>query len=312
MRRASRRSAGQDVLQELAPSGPGQTEETDNGDMQMVTPLRKRTQQDQDKADEQARTKAMKDLVSSWQDRLQLITLITTFLASVEASMLQVTMPSGDDDPNSSSKWSQAANAGFMGSLVLHLWASFVSFFASFFLVRFKVQEAKREEKKVEAADHSMRHVPTSKGDAILDMAAHHITHSPTHSPTDSPPNSTLRSRHTSHEKDRTNSSPAPSAAIWSANPQLVQIGPFQRQPPVNLLSRCHTLCLLATAVGFILAMVGVFCYGWALQSTSVAIVTSACIGICLLSCLFIGIPQSSNRVIRFLSRVVLVGNDTA
>ncbi|KAJ3915603.1 hypothetical protein F5877DRAFT_48275, partial [Lentinula edodes] len=216
------------------------------------------TQEDQDKADEQARHKALKDLVQSWQDRLQLITLITTFLASVEASMLQVTMP---DDPTNSSKWSQAANAGFMASLVLHLHASFVSFFASFFLVRFKVQEAKREEREVEAADSSLQH----KGNGAF------------------PP-----------EKGNASTPKTQIPSIWSANPQLVQTGPFQRQPPINLLSRCHTLCLVITALGFILAMVGVLCYAWDGQSTSVAIITSASICLCLLSCFCIVLPQQS------------------
>ncbi|KAG7091132.1 hypothetical protein E1B28_010186 [Marasmius oreades] len=41
-------------------------------------PVRKRTQAEQDQVDEDARRKAMKDLVGSWNDRLQLISLITT------------------------------------------------------------------------------------------------------------------------------------------------------------------------------------------------------------------------------------------
>ncbi|KIK67552.1 hypothetical protein GYMLUDRAFT_37707 [Collybiopsis luxurians FD-317 M1] len=277
-------------------SGPGQVQEGENGDLEMVTPLRTKTQADQDKEDDVARRKALKDLVQSWQDRLQLITLITTFLASVEASMLQVTT-------SSDSAWSRASNAGFMASLVLHLWASFVSFFASFFLVRFKVQEAKREERQVEAANpSSMQHVPTTKGSAILDAAAHTLTHSPK----TASPKSTMSARNGNASENGyatlTNektppplarSSPIPNP-IWSANPQLVQCGPFQRQPPVNLLSRCHTLCLIATALGFILAMVGVLCYAWAAQARSVAIITTVSIGLCLLSCIFIITPQSN------------------
>ncbi|KAJ3724371.1 hypothetical protein C8R42DRAFT_448190 [Lentinula raphanica] len=266
------------------------THEDRNDNIEMTpAPSRKKTQEDQDKADDEARRKALKDLVQSWQDRLQLITLITTFLASVEASMLQVTMP---DDPSSSSRWSQAANAGFMGSLVLHLHASFISFFASFFLVRFKVQEAKREEKQVEAADASYQRVPTSKGSTILDMAAHNITRSPTTSP-----HSTMSDGHGTYPNEK--GRPAPQnlrmPSIWSANPQLVQIGPFQRQPPINLLSRCHTLCLVTTALGFIMAMVGVVCYAWDGQATSVAIVTSVSICLCLLSCVCIVLPQQKD-----------------
>ncbi|KAF5393460.1 hypothetical protein D9757_000479 [Collybiopsis confluens] len=291
------------TVDSITSSGPGQLQETENGGLEMVMPMKQKTQEEQDKEDDQARRKALKDLVQSWQDRLQLITLITTFLASVEASMLQVTLPD-DSDPNSSSGWSKAANAGFMASLVLHLWASFVSFFASFFLVRFKVQEAKREERQAEAGHpNSTPHVPTS-----LEKSAHNLTHSPESASPKSmshPRNSsevengydTLTSEKT---RRRRNPSPGPAPALWSANPQLVQCGPFQRQPPVNLLSRCHTLCLVATALGFILAMVGVLCYAWSAQARSVAIITTASIGLCLLSIVFIVLPQSEMPKQRF------------
>ncbi|KAK0486249.1 hypothetical protein IW261DRAFT_1454514 [Armillaria novae-zelandiae] len=101
------------------------------------------TQEDQDKVDEEARRKATKDLVQSWMDRLQLISLITTFFASVEAGLLQVSTPSKGDD---TSAWERACNAGFLGALVVHVTASFISFFAAFFLIRFKVIEANKEE----------------------------------------------------------------------------------------------------------------------------------------------------------------------
>ncbi|KAJ3997790.1 hypothetical protein F5050DRAFT_1351665 [Lentinula boryana] len=273
MHRFTRRTYNLDSSAQMSPSQLCQVQEDHNGDVEIVTPLRKKTQEDQNKADDEARRKALKDL--------------TTFLASVEASMLQVTMP---DDPSNSSAWSQAANAGFMGSLVLHLYASFVSFFASFFLVRFKIQEAKREERQVEAADPSYQHGPTSKGSTILDMAAHNITRSPTS------PRSPASEGNGTFPREKEN--PPPSnrqiPSIWSANPQLVQTGPFQRQPPINLLSRCHTLCLVTTALGFIMAMIGVVCYAWEGQSTSVAIVTSISICLCLLSCFCIVLPQQN------------------
>lgn len=179
--------------------------------------------------------------------------------------MLQVT------DPQDTSGWSQAANASFMASMVLHLYASFISFLASFFLIRFKIKEAKREEQ--EAGIESQ---PAPKGSTVLDMAAHFVTSSP---------------KSTMHEKNGISQSP--NAPIWSANPQLVQTGPFQSHgPPVNLLSRCHTWCMFTTAIGFVLAIVGTLCYAWAGQTTSVAIITSVTIGACLISCVAIVLPQ--------------------
>jgi hypothetical protein len=102
------------------------------------------TQQDQDKADEAARKKAMKDLVQSWMDRLQLISLLvchvhtlfhisnttltctsplhpqTTFFAGMEAQIISAAAPT-DDGPVS--KISQTANAAIVGSLVVHSYA---------------------------------------------------------------------------------------------------------------------------------------------------------------------------------------------
>jgi len=49
----------------------------EDGQMQ-TAPLRKHTQEDQDKEDEMARRRAMKGLVDSWMDRLQLISLIVS------------------------------------------------------------------------------------------------------------------------------------------------------------------------------------------------------------------------------------------
>lgn len=62
----------------------------------------------------------MKDLLQSWMDRLQLISVITTFFASTEAGILQTTSPSGDDTPSAALN---AANAGIVGALILHSFA---------------------------------------------------------------------------------------------------------------------------------------------------------------------------------------------
>ncbi|THH28910.1 hypothetical protein EUX98_g5292 [Antrodiella citrinella] len=106
------------------------------------------TQEDQDETDAQSRKKAMKDLVQSWMDRLQLISVITTFFAATEAQLLGITVPSDDGTPLRPVE--QAANAGLAGALVIHVFAAILSFFAAFFLIRYRLREAKREESKVE------------------------------------------------------------------------------------------------------------------------------------------------------------------
>ncbi|TFK87567.1 hypothetical protein K466DRAFT_575761 [Polyporus arcularius HHB13444] len=109
------------------------------------------TQEDQDQYDEKARKKAMDELVQSWMDRLQLISVITTFFAAIEAQLLGITTPdSADSDP----RVDQAANAALAGALVVHVSAAIMSFFAAFFLIRYKLSMAKREEHKIEVARH--------------------------------------------------------------------------------------------------------------------------------------------------------------
>lgn len=98
------------------------------------------TQEDQDETDSETRKKAMKDLVQSWMDRLQLISVIvstehtrvcglyltilrlvqTTFFAATEAQLLGITV---SDDSTAMNKILQAANAGLAGALVIHVFA---------------------------------------------------------------------------------------------------------------------------------------------------------------------------------------------
>ncbi|KAK7036410.1 hypothetical protein VNI00_011607 [Paramarasmius palmivorus] len=236
---------------------PGDTDDR----LPLAKPTRKFTQKEQDEEDEKARRKAMKDLVASWNDRLQLISLITTFLASVEAGLLEPTAPESDDT-GTTETLVNACNACILSALIIHLHASFISFVGAFFLVRFKVKEARKQEQKIEGVDPSS--IPQSKGSVILDMAAKQITDSP---------------------KTAFPASPStPRLNVWSADPQLVQVGPFLRQPPINLLSRCHFLCILCTVLGFLLALAGVILLAWARHPLTVAITASVFVGLCLAS----------------------------
>ena len=69
---------------------------------------------------------------------------------------------------------------------------------------------------------------------------------------------------------------------IWSRNPRLVQVGPFQRKPPTELLSRCHSLCVLLTFLGFLLAIIGLMSFSWDRLPLSIGIAASVGMGFCL------------------------------
>ncbi|KAJ7496889.1 hypothetical protein FB451DRAFT_1209137 [Mycena latifolia] len=194
----------------------------------------------QNKADDKARRQAAKDLTQSWMDRLQLISVITTFFASTEAGMLQVTTPAGGDTTGSAS--SQVVNSAFLGALVLHIWAAIISFMGAFFLVRYNLKEAKEEQTQVTGSP------PPGGNDAHLQAHSNPL------------------------------SRPQP---VWTTNPHLEQVGPFQRKPPTHLLSRCHNLCILLTFAGFGLALLGILAFAWAENPISVGVVTSVSTAVC-------------------------------
>ncbi|KAF7315120.1 hypothetical protein MIND_00026300 [Mycena indigotica] len=104
-------------------------------------PPQQSAQSYQNQEDEKARRQASRDLTQSWMDRLQLISVITTFFASTEAGLLQVA--------GNSSASEQVANSTLFSALVLHIWAAILSFLGAFFVVRYRLKEAKEEQKDV-------------------------------------------------------------------------------------------------------------------------------------------------------------------
>ncbi|KAF8891826.1 hypothetical protein BD779DRAFT_1513371 [Infundibulicybe gibba] len=195
-------------------------------------------QEDQDREDEEKLRKAMKDLTQSWMDRLQLISLITTFFASTEAGLLQVAPP---DSTVLQSKIEEVTNAAIMGALIFHVNAAILAFLAAFFLVTYKVHIATGEERQaVKDVNPSFNEVPRR----VINRTSENT--------------------------------------IWSANPHLVQTGPFRGEPPFHLLRKCYVISVLLSALGFILASAGIVCLVWSRYPTSVSIFTSCCMGVCL------------------------------
>ncbi|KAH9912518.1 uncharacterized protein B0H18DRAFT_889860 [Fomitopsis serialis] len=113
------------------------------------SPAQNGTQTDQDETDEENRKNAMKELMKSWMDRLQLISVITTFFAATETQLLVITTPAEDNTPESRVR--STANAILAGALVIHLCA-----------VRYRLKEAAKEEIKIETGI-----TPTSSKSAL-------------------------------------------------------------------------------------------------------------------------------------------------
>jgi len=224
--------------------------------VRMLPAARRPTQEEQNEFDDEKRRQAMKELVASWLDRLQLISVITTFFASTEAVMLGITTR----EPTNQSAIEQAANATFLGALVLHASSAIVSFLGAFFLINYKVHEARKEEFRVE-------------GGVIVEPLAD----------VEKPPVVTRVHTFASN----TDPLPGPIAVnelgdppVWSTNPHLIQVGPFHRQPPTNVLERCHSLSVFLASVGFALAMTGIGCFAWARHARSASIFCTVWIAI--------------------------------
>jgi hypothetical protein len=260
-------------------------DDLDEGIQLSDKPDKKLTQEQQDEEDEKARKRAMKNLVNSWQERLQLISVITTFFASTEAGMLVNTKPINADDMSNGAL--RAANASFLGALIMHVYAAVLSFLAAFLLIRYKLKEATREELIVEGIKMvasplggSMRvkdierDLQDSDGPtAIIDEIEKKST-----MPTKA---ETMMSQ--TQPRARMGSLPA-EPPILSTNPHLEQVGPFMSNISSHLLSQIHALCVFFAATGFVLAIAGIVLYAWALQPVEAKIMATACLGIAMLA----------------------------
>jgi len=75
---------------------------------------------------------------------------------------------------------------------------------------------------------------------------------------------------------------------VFTADPHLEHRGPFGiPAPPINLLRKCNSLCMWLTAIGSVLALMGVLCSTWSAMPESVGIFTSACAGFCVVALIF-------------------------
>jgi len=229
----------------------------------VVGPSRCLTQEDQDKVDEEDEREVMQNLIQTWLERLQLISVITTFFASTESGLLGKSLPSAGDVLTTAG---QVTNICFMCALLVHAFASVISFLAAFFLVRYKLEVAEHDENEVEQeivdSPTSISSDPEKRGFSASQAGGLRTTN--------------VRGR------VRVKTDPPENQIIWSTNPRLVQVGPFQKKIPTGLLTRCHSLCVLLTFLGFLLAIMGLISFAWDQLPLSIGIAASVAMGFCL------------------------------
>lgn len=152
--------------------------------------------------------------------------------------------------------------------------AAIISFLAAFFLVRYRLTVAEKEEAEAEK----------NLVDSPKSMSLNHLEKS---------------RAWTSHTDDihtdsrvgrrvRVSSALSGDQIIWSTDPHLVQVGPFQRQPPTELVARCYSLCLFLSFVGFILALIGAISFAWDRLPWSISIFISILTVLCLVAAILI------------------------
>ena len=184
------------------------------------------------------------------------------------------------------------ANATLLGSLVLHVYAcrryfcysssitsrsyvAILSFLGAFLLISYKLQEAKREEMIMDGATM----VKSPFGDSVIRDVERDAVESAL-------PRSLARinTQPGLHNSATDGSNPVKSP-VFSTNPHIEQVTSFASNLTSHrVLNRTHAVCIFLAAVGFVLAIIGILCYSWALAPRSVGIFTSACLGFALLT----------------------------
>ncbi|TCD59934.1 hypothetical protein EIP91_011032 [Steccherinum ochraceum] len=266
--------------------------------------------------DDDATRKAILEVVQVWLDRLQLISVITTFFASIDGTLLGFmtsTVRLGIVDVDTWSNTTQLMTASMTGALVFHICAAITSFIGSFVLIRYKLLDAKQHEHQVERTASSSGHNPYPSG-TLLEKP--HLAHAATISTSALP--SQTRNRHransslhgfASHSLDfLPNFADIITGLQGRVSINRVHLfdclrprkfarddgdGDLERGmeprrsteaelgPPVKLLSRCHSLSAAMALFGFLLAVLGIIAFVWVSLPQSIAIFASACLGAC-------------------------------
>ncbi|EKM59759.1 uncharacterized protein PHACADRAFT_250469 [Phanerochaete carnosa HHB-10118-sp] len=239
------------------------------------------------------------NVVQLWLDRLQLVSVLTSFFAGIDGTLLSFTTNLMHVNELKPADWSsavQAMNASLAGALVFHVCAAVVSFIGSFVLIRFKL---------IDARGHMH---PTAPPTSVP------TTEKPTASQLESAPPTLSHTRSSGSEHHHTGFSSPFLQASEMAQAEFLQVfqglsnactqvegrvfihqvRPFSCfrvwstadgavEPPVRLLSGCHTAAVAMSVVGFVLALLGILIFAWVAVPVSIGAFTSACLGTCLL-----------------------------
>jgi hypothetical protein len=155
-------------------------------------------------------------------------------------------------------------------------------------LIRYKLKEATKEEyfadvtkgvRIVASPDHDSFHVHDIETGGPQE----------THEPEDSPQIDASDLRHATDIPQepylpRRVASLHTEPPIFSRDPHLEQVGFWSPNISSHMLSRVHALCITLAGVGFILAIMGILLYAWALQTREVSVFVTVSLGAAIIA----------------------------
>ncbi|KAG2050240.1 hypothetical protein BDR06DRAFT_1011410 [Suillus hirtellus] len=193
-------------------------------------------------------------IVAAWMQRIQTLTLITTFLASIDGELFTLTSVSSQVTVNASLESQELVYACLTGALVFHVCASILGYIASFLLVRYKTIDT------IPSSD-----IKTDAQGKLPDTGSPH--------------------EHVYGKQLLLKAIP-PLYIVQSLLqiPSGVRFQSRTSSPPLDLLTRSYFTILALSGAGFVLALLGIATYAWFGLKRIVGIFTIACIGASLLS----------------------------
>ncbi|KIJ08389.1 hypothetical protein PAXINDRAFT_172946 [Paxillus involutus ATCC 200175] len=201
------------------------------------------------------------ELLSVWQQRLQSITLVTSFLASMDGSLFSLTALSTDISQPAGKTSRELIYSCLAGALIFHVSAAILGYVATFALIRYRLVDVSLEEDiKLEGVLGSPSDLSTTPPAPPAQRVPRKIVLEPIHP-----------AHYVATFLQRSSSGDSNSGSSRS---------PLPLPPPLSLLTRCYYTTLCLTSVGFILALTGILTYAWVGLQMYVGIFSTACLGI--------------------------------
>ncbi|KAG1740855.1 uncharacterized protein EDB91DRAFT_1248238 [Suillus paluster] len=189
--------------------------------------------------------------VAAWMQRLQMLTLITTFLASIDGELFTRTSTPSLETVDASMASQELVYACFTGALVFHVCAAILGYVACFVLIRYQIVDAASSDAKgTEPSNPGLQHPETMHRTQRLLI-------------------------------------PIPPFDGPLQMPFGLQVLSRMSTPPLDLLTRCYYTTLALSSAGFILALLGITAYAWVILQQTVGIFTTACLGVSIVACVW-------------------------